>query len=218
MKKLSVFIAVFISACSFDALVPQISDIDEDGVEDTQDNCTWVSNSHQEDMDQDGLGDVCDSCSLTGWDSDQDNICNYNLWYVGDSEDKQLFIVEQGYDNCPDIHNYPQTDVDGDYYGDACDNCPGVESDVDGDNTCNTVDNCPQISNVEQKDRDGDGVGDACDNCPDLDVDVQTDTDGDGWGNYCDLLWNDPTQPVCQDSLNRYGCTFTYDDGRTITL
>ena len=65
--------------------------------------------------------------------------------------------TENDRDNCPTKENsnqsnrdsspaYPFTGVDGDDYGDVCDNCPD------------------KINN-DQADWDGDGVGDACDNC-----------------------------------------------------
>ncbi len=50
-------------------------------------------------------------------------------------------------DNCPNINNPDQEDVDGDGTGDVCDNCP---------NNCN----------YDQWDADGDGVGDVCDSDP----------------------------------------------------
>ncbi|XP_072042941.1 uncharacterized protein [Amphiura filiformis] len=46
-------------------------------------------------------------------------------------------------DNCPEISNPDQSDVDGDTVGDDCDNCP-------------------EISNPFQSDVDGDTVGDDC--------------------------------------------------------
>jgi hypothetical protein len=55
-----------------------------------------------------------------------------------------------------------QADKDGDYYADACDNCPSV-------------------SNADQADSDGDGTGDACDSaCGDGVVDPGEDCDGGG--------------------------------------
>jgi len=59
--------------------------------------------------------------------------------------DLDLFCDEV--DNCPDVCNPYQEDVDCDGVGDACDNCP-------------------YVANPSQEDTDGDGIGDACDNCP----------------------------------------------------
>ena len=50
----------------------------------------------------------------------------------------------------------------------------GVCHDDDGDARVSTVDNCPDVANSNQTDSDGDGVGDICDIC--------TDLDGDGFG------------------------------------
>lgn len=71
-------------------------------------------------------------------------------------------------DNCPDRANLtansialvPQSDLDDDGIGDACDD------DYDGDGMLNKNDNCPAISNSDQKDTDGDGIGDPCDRTP----------------------------------------------------
>ena len=60
-------------------------------------------------------------------------------------------------DNCAYKSNPTQSDVDGDGYGDACDD------DSDGDGLMNAVDNCPLVAGVDQTDFDRDGIGDACD-------------------------------------------------------
>ena len=84
-------------------------------------------------------------------------------------------------DNCVDVPNPDQSDVDGDSIADGCDNCPDIsnadQSDADNDGVGNLCDNCPGTSNADQSDLDGDDVGDDCDDCPD---DPQNDVDGDG--------------------------------------
>ena len=69
--------------------------------------------------------------------------------------DKDSVVDE--FDNCMQVYNPFQTDIDDDCLGDACD------ADIDGDEVGNSVDYCPLIANPDQMDSDGDGVGDACD-------------------------------------------------------
>jgi len=60
------------------------------------------------------------------------------------------------FDNCVNVANGDQIDLDGNRRGDACD-------DFDKDGHINSRDNCPEHPNGAQKDTDGDGVGDICD-------------------------------------------------------
>lgn len=71
------------------------SDLDEDGIVDSRDNCVFVSNADQEDIDGNLRGDACD-------DYDRDSIINSK-------------------DNCPSHPNAAQQDTDDDGIGDACD-------------------------------------------------------------------------------------------------
>ena len=77
--------------------------------------------------------------------------------------DRDNDTVLNAADNCPDIANTDQADLDHDGVGDVCD------PDVDGDAVQNGSDNCPTTPNSDQLNTDGDSVGDACD--PDKDND-----------------------------------------------
>lgn len=59
-------------------------------------------------------------------------------------------------DNCANISNPDQADINKNGIGDACD-------DYDKDGLINTKDNCPNDPNRDQRDIDGDKMGDACD-------------------------------------------------------
>jgi uncharacterized repeat protein (TIGR01451 family) len=95
-------------------------------------------------------------------------------------------------DNCPNVPNPSQSDIDHDGLGDACD------TDGDGDGVPDATDNCPIVPNAGQEDFNGNGIGDACDdsdsdgvvdaidNCRTTPNAGQTDTDHDGIGDACD--------------------------------
>jgi hypothetical protein len=83
-------------------------------------------------------------------------------------------------DNCPEVRNIDQTDMDTDGIGDVCD------PDIDGDGILNANDNCIFVYNPLQEDLDSDNAGDSCDNCPDVFNPDQHDEDGDGIGQACD--------------------------------
>ena len=59
-------------------------------------------------------------------------------------------------DNCVNVKNPEQIDIDGNKKGDKCD-------DFDKDGVINDKDNCPNHPNYKQIDTDGDNIGDVCD-------------------------------------------------------
>ena len=69
--------------------------------------------------------------------------------------------------------------------GDAA-NVQVCEPDYDDDGIADSVDNCPLVANADQSDVDGDGVGDVCDltPCP--------DADGDGYPDVSDAACGKP--------------------------
>ena len=94
--------------------------------------------------------------------------CEFNNDYDCDGIPNHL-------DNCPFDYNPNQRDTDGDGVGDVCDD------DIDGDGVKNPIgivddsgniviskrvddmDNCPLVYNPNQSDSNGNGIGDACD-------------------------------------------------------
>ena len=69
-----------------------------------------------------------------------------------------------------------------------------VKPDSDGDGAIDTADNCPAVANPDQTDTDGDGYGDACD----------LDLDGDGVqnsGDNCPLVSNTAQADLDGDGL-----------------
>lgn len=77
-----------------------------------------------------------------------------NSLYV--SSDRDGDEVMDQVDNCPNMANTDQVDIDGSGVGDACE-------DFDRDGVFNNNDNCINQPNGTQADEDGDGIGDACD-------------------------------------------------------
>ena len=163
-------------------------DYDDDGVEDSYDNCPRKPNSEQFDSDGDGVGDLCDNCRDTHnfdqRDLDGDgrgDLCDTDL------DDDGVSNVS---DNCPLVYNADQSNVDGDLDGDACDR------DIDGDGLDNLTDPCPMLegdptdgAELCAPDLDGDGVpeyGFSADNCPNVYNPNQYDADLDGAGDKCD--------------------------------
>ncbi len=75
------------------------------------------------------------------------------LYVKSDSDDDG---IDNEVDNCSNISNPDQADVDKNSQGDACE-------DFDKDGLINSLDNCSNDPNRNQADEDGDKIGDVCD-------------------------------------------------------
>jgi len=100
-----------------------VEDADGDGVPDDSDNCPSVFNpvrpldeAIQADDDGDGIGDSCDLCPL----QDGENCTLPDLY------DRDGDTIIDFDDNCADVPNVGQSDMDDDFTGDDCDACPLV--------------------------------------------------------------------------------------------
>ncbi len=166
-------------------------DYDDDGVEDSFDNCPFVRNPDQLDDDGDQVGNTCDACPSVA-DPKQENLDGDAFGDACD-DDRDGDEVANTADLCPDLPDPLQNDVDGDGSGDACD------EDIDGDLVPNFRDNCPLVANPDQdpgapppqgaaceNDDDGDEISDHNDNCLLVANPYQEDEDGDGLGDACD--------------------------------
>lgn len=238
-----------------------LCDEDDDGdrIPDIDDDCPlgetgWVS-LQSTDHDSDGCRDAGEDL-----DDDEDRIFDHNDacplgpvgWISTPEEDREgdgcadYDTDEDGFvdqaDNCPNLPNPTQTDLDRDGKGDPCDN------DQDGDTINSSMDNCPMdfeawiSTNLTDHDRDGcrdstndldddgDGILDGFDSCPvgligwsssnltDLDSDgcndiEDTDDDNDG---YTDDIDNCPRGIVGPSPIGQDrdndGCIDTVED------
>ena len=141
-----------------------------------------------------GIDDDCDSLTDEDFpDTDGDTVADCL------DEDDDDDGVNDDLDNCPLVHNTPQTNTDDDAQGDACDgdaDGDGILEDGDGSGVAGDApclgplgedaepcdDNCPLIANADQTDSDSDQAGDACDD----------DDDGDGDPDALDCAPLDP--------------------------
>ncbi|MFQ5669518.1 MAG: thrombospondin type 3 repeat-containing protein [Acidobacteriota bacterium] len=135
-------------------------DADEDGVDDSQDNCPGLYNPDQLDADGDGTGDACETNPEGSQESQEGG--------AGRREDGAARAEGGGMAASPGGGPARNGSLPG----------GPVEGDADGDGRADAEDNCAGLSNPGQADRDHDGTGDACD--PDADGDhVDDDVDCD---------------------------------------
>ena len=66
--------------------------------------------------------------------------------------------VTDYYDNCYNVRNADQQDVDGDGIGDVCDDVDD-RPDEDEDGIIDEEDNCPRTPNEDQADHNNNGIG-----------------------------------------------------------
>jgi hypothetical protein len=147
------------------------TDVDNDRIPNTVDNCSFRFNPDQSDIDGDGIGDVCDNCWRANNTDQADNDENGLGDACDDGVDEDRDGIIDVEDNCQAVPNPNQVDTAGNGLGDAC----TLDDDVDG--VTDDRDNCWLVYNPEQTDSNDDGIGDAC----------EDDLDGDGVSNANDV-------------------------------
>ena len=115
---------------------------------------------------------IGDASNIIGW-------VQWNFTVYGDDDNDG---VNDQTDNCIEVNNPNQSDLDGDGLGDACD------LDIDGDGVDNQNDALPNNGN-ESSDTDNDGLGDNTD----------ADDDGDGMADSDDAFPLNPTEQADLD-------------------
>lgn len=139
----------------------------------TEINDATYSGDPNADDDGDGVINYCDACSDDASQYSADATCIVTESYEDDIDEDGM---TNEIDNCPDIFNSDQLDLDADGLGDSCD------ADADGDGIQDrNGDNCPSLANADQTDSNADGIGDACDS-------EALDTDGDGLIDSLEVL------------------------------
>jgi len=167
--------ATIISESGFDYQNGVITDTDDDGVPDVEDNCPNDVNPDQMDNDLDSMGDACDD------DDDNDG-------------------VNDDPDNCPLVANPDQTDTDGDFDGNACDTDDDDDGVVDEIDNCPLIINPDQddfdadgAGDLCDTDADNDDVLDAVDACLFTPAAAIINTNGCAIADLCPCIHPDGT-------------------------
>jgi hypothetical protein len=172
---------------------PNNPDTDNDGIPDGIDAYP-LSSDESADTDGDGIADNSDLCP---YDPDNDQVDGDGV--CGDV------------DNCPEVANGDQADLNGDGWGDVCDDIDGdlvnddqdlwpidPDNDIDSDGYgADPFDNC---LNLNQDLTELAAICQTVDNCPGIAND-QTDSDDDGIGDECDLAVGG-APPACHPKKN----------------
>ena len=172
-------------ACDTDPADPESrpTDGDGDGICDRIDNCVEVSNADQTNTDGDPFGDICDDDDDNdGADDDREVECETEpLDAASAPVDTDADGKCDPRDNCVEVANPDQGDLDGDTIGDACDEDDDDDGFTDTDEIACSGD--PRDADVLPPDEDADGACDAVDNC--LGLSNPDQANGDAEGFYC---------------------------------
>ncbi|MEM2139012.1 MAG: thrombospondin type 3 repeat-containing protein [Candidatus Woesearchaeota archaeon] len=170
-------------------------DKDEDNIIDIKDNCPEAKNEDQLDIDSDSKGDVCDDSDNDG-SFDNLDLCPFDF-NKKEGNDKDNDFIADECDNCPDVSNRLQKDLDLDSIGDVCDDNTDNDAipEIGFENYCsnsleNCKDNCRYVPNgvslgvcLNNKEKTCNSNTD----CPNSECDKsQKDKDNDFIGDVCD--------------------------------
>ena len=199
-------------------------DADEDGIEDSEDNCPGVFNPSQADFDLDGTGDFCDECPFDPLKTEP-GLCGcgvIDLDLDGDS-------VVECIDNCPGDINPEQEDWNSNGIGDMCEDADGDglnddeeintygtdpgNSDSDLDGISDGIEVVILTSNPLMQDTDLDGLTDGLEQNEAGTSPTNPDTDGDGCNDADEYHLNCPDNFCgdCPGDFNQDGVISTPD-------